>query len=115
MISMALNSKTGEMWRLKKLLQIFQKRIQQKIQKLIWKLSRSYKPIYQRWKNDEALKKLIDKLNKECKKFLTKNLKTTIFKILIDDLLKDFLNDLIKIRTTQTNKKKRNNIECIDI
>ena len=62
-------------------------------------------------KNDEVLMKLIDKLNLECNKYLTRNLKTYIFRSFLSDELKNFLNELIKIRSTETNDRKRKNIE----
>ena len=62
-------------------------------------------------KNDEDLAELIDKLNLECNKFLTRQFKTYIFRSFLSDKLKDFLNELIKIRNdTKVNDKKRKNI-----
>ena len=61
-------------------------------------------------KDDEVLSELIDKLNLECNKLLTKTLRTNFFKSFLSDKLKDFLNELIKIRNTKTSDRKRKNI-----
>ena len=62
-------------------------------------------------KNDEVLSELIDKLNIECNNFLTKTLRTNFFKSFLSDKLKDFSNELIKIRNSETSNRKRKNIE----
>jgi len=62
-------------------------------------------------KNDEVLSVLIDKLNVECNNFLTKTLRTNFFKSFLSDKLKDFLNELIKIRNSETSDRKRKNID----
>ena len=61
-------------------------------------------------KNDEVLMKLMDKLNLECNKFLTKIVQTYFFRKFLSDVLKDFSNELIKIRKTKTNDGKRKNM-----
>ena len=61
-------------------------------------------------KNDEVLMELINKLNLECNKFLTRTHKTYIFRTFLGNELKNFLNELIKIRNTKTNDKKKKNI-----
>jgi len=61
-------------------------------------------------KDDEVLSELIGKLNLECNKLLTKTLRTNFFKSFLSDKLKDFLNELIKIRNTKTSDRKRKNI-----
>ena len=59
-------------------------------------------------KNGEVLSELIDKLNLECNEILTKTLRTSFFKSFLSDKLKDFLNELIKIRNTKASDRKRN-------
>ena len=61
-------------------------------------------------KNGEVLSELIDKLNLECNEILTKTLRTSFFKSFLNDKLKDFLNELIKIRNAKTGDRKRKNI-----
>ena len=48
--------------------------------------------------------------NLECNEILTKTLRTSFFKSFLSDKLKDFLNELIKIRNTKTGDRKRKNI-----
>ena len=58
--------------------------------------------------NYEALMKLVDKLNVECNKVLTKSLRTNFFRSFISNELKEFLNELIKMRNPKTNNKRKN-------
>ena len=58
--------------------------------------------------NYEALMKLVDKLNVECNKVLTKSLRTNFFRSFLSNELKEFLNELIKMRNPKTNNKRKN-------
>ena len=81
---------------------------------ITWKLNESVKKPEVKaafvGKNDEVLSELIDKLNVECNNVLTKTLRTYFFKSFLSDKLKEFLNELIKIRNSKTSDRKRKNI-----